>query len=127
LAAPERSGACTYLGWSFIADGQPVVLRGVAIPKGSRNVNAAKLMVDYIISEDGQRAFGRGGLTPARPGIKPGDGIAAPTRRLPKRSANRTFLYRLRPGRPAGLRRLRGALETNLQCLLIPAARSHPG
>jgi iron(III) transport system substrate-binding protein len=63
------------LGWSFIGDGQPVVLRGVAIPKGSRNVNAAKLMIDFIISEEGQRAFGRGGLTPARPGIKPGDGI----------------------------------------------------
>ena len=28
-----------------------------------------------IVSEDGQRAFGRGGLTPARPGIKAGDGI----------------------------------------------------
>ena len=51
------------------------MLRGVAIPKGSKNVNAAKLMLDYIVSEDGQRAFGRGGLTPARPGIKPGDGI----------------------------------------------------
>lgn len=63
------------LGWSFISDGQPLVLRGVAVPKGSKNVNAAKLMLDYIISEDGQRAFGRGGLTPARPGIKPGDGI----------------------------------------------------
>lgn len=63
------------LGWSFIGDGQPVVLRGVAIPKGAKNVNAAKLMLDYIVSEDGQRAFGRGGLTPARPGIKPGDGI----------------------------------------------------
>lgn len=63
------------LGWGLISDGQPVVLRGAAIPKGSRNVNAAKLMLDYIISEEGQRAFGRGGLTPARPGIKPGDGI----------------------------------------------------
>ena len=63
------------LGWSFIGDGQPVVLRGVAIPKGSKNINAAKLMLDFITSEDGQRAFGRGGLTPARPGIQPGDGI----------------------------------------------------
>jgi iron(III) transport system substrate-binding protein len=51
------------------------VLRGVAIPKGSMNINAANLMLDYIISDAGQRAFGRGGLTPARPGIQPGDGI----------------------------------------------------
>jgi iron(III) transport system substrate-binding protein len=63
------------LGWSFIYDGQPLVLRGMAIPKGARNVNAAKLMLDYISSEQGQRAFGRGGLTPARPGIQPGEGI----------------------------------------------------
>jgi iron(III) transport system substrate-binding protein len=63
------------LGWSFIGDGQPVVLRGIAIPKKSRNVNAAKLMLDYVLSEEGQRAFGRGGLTPARPGVLPGEGI----------------------------------------------------
>lgn len=63
------------LGWNFIGDGQPVVLRGVAVPKGSRNPNAAKLMLDYIASADGQRAFGRGGLTPARPDVTPGDGI----------------------------------------------------
>ncbi|MGL4285868.1 MAG: ABC transporter substrate-binding protein [Phreatobacter sp.] len=72
LADPARA---RILGWSFIADGQPMVLRGVAIPKGSKNINAAKLMLDFIISDEGQRAFGRGGLTPARPGIKPGDGI----------------------------------------------------
>lgn len=63
------------LGWNFIGDGQPVVLRGVAVPKGSRNPNAAKLMLDYIASAEGQRAFGRGGLTPARPDVTPGDGI----------------------------------------------------
>jgi len=63
------------LGWGFIGDGQPMVLRGVAIPKDAQNVNAAKLMLDYIQSAEGQRAFGRGGLTPARPDVKPGDGV----------------------------------------------------
>ncbi|NMJ41550.1 extracellular solute-binding protein [Roseomonas sp. JC162] len=63
------------LGWNFIGDGQPVVVRGVGVPKGSRNVNAAKLMLDYIASAEGQQAFGRGGLTPARPDVRPGDGI----------------------------------------------------
>ncbi|WP_375457943.1 ABC transporter substrate-binding protein [uncultured Enterovirga sp.] len=72
LSDPARA---KILGWSFIADGQPVILRGIAVPKGSKNVAAAKLMLDYVISEDGQRAFGRGGLTPARPGIQPGEGI----------------------------------------------------
>jgi iron(III) transport system substrate-binding protein len=63
------------LGWGFIGDGQPMMLRGMAVPKGARNVNAAKLMLDYIASEEGQLAFGRGGLTPAHPGVKPGEGV----------------------------------------------------
>ncbi len=63
------------LGWNFIQDGQLVILRGMAIPKGARNTNAAKLMLDYIASVEGQQAFGRGGLTPARPDVKPGDNI----------------------------------------------------
>jgi iron(III) transport system substrate-binding protein len=63
------------LGWNFISDGQLMILRGMAIPKAARNVNAAKLMLDYIASAEGQAAFGRGGLTPARPDVQPGDGI----------------------------------------------------
>jgi iron(III) transport system substrate-binding protein len=63
------------LGWNFIHDGQPVVLRGIGIPKAAPHANAAKLMLDYVISAEGQRAFGRGGLTPARPDISPGDGV----------------------------------------------------
>jgi iron(III) transport system substrate-binding protein len=63
------------LGWNFIEDGQLVILRGMAIAKAARNVNAAKLMIDYIASAEGQSAFGRGGLTPARPDVMPGDGI----------------------------------------------------
>ena len=59
------------LGWSFIPEAQPMMLRGVGIPRGSSNVNAAKLMLDYIVSVEGQRAFGRGGLTPARPDVQP--------------------------------------------------------
>jgi iron(III) transport system substrate-binding protein len=63
------------LGWNFISDGQLVILRGMAIPKAAKNVNAAKLMLDYIASPEGQTAFGRGGLTPAHPAVQPGDGI----------------------------------------------------
>lgn len=61
------------LGWTYPADGTPIVLRGMAIPKGSTNVNSAKLMLDYIVSHDGQVAFGKGGLTPYRDDVQPGD------------------------------------------------------
>lgn len=63
------------LGWSFIPEAQPMMLRGVGIPKGSSNMNAAKLMLDFIVSFEGQRAFGRGGLTPARPDVQPDNEI----------------------------------------------------
>lgn len=72
LADPARA---RLLGWSFANDGQVLMMRGVAIPKGARNINAAKLMLDWIVSKEGQQAFGRGGLTPARPDVSSGDGI----------------------------------------------------
>ncbi len=58
------------LGWAYPTDGTPIVLRGMAIPKGSTNVNSAKLMLDYIVSHDGQVAFGKGGLTPYREDVQ---------------------------------------------------------
>jgi iron(III) transport system substrate-binding protein len=66
LTDPARA---KILGWSFIGDGQPVVLTGAGIPKKARNVNAAKLFLDYLLSVDGQRALGKGGITPARPDL----------------------------------------------------------
>ncbi|MES3000709.1 MAG: extracellular solute-binding protein [Pseudomonadota bacterium] len=60
-----------FLGWSFIADGQPMMMRGVAIPKAAKNVNAAKLLLDFCLSSEGQVALGVGGLTPARPDVSP--------------------------------------------------------
>ena len=58
------------LGWAYPTDGTPIVLRGMAIPKGSTNVNSAKLMLDYILSHDGQVGFGKGGLTPYRSDVQ---------------------------------------------------------
>lgn len=57
------------VGWSYIEDGTPVFLRGMAIPKGSTNINSAKLMLDFCLSHDGQVAWGKGGMTPYRPGL----------------------------------------------------------
>lgn len=58
------------LGWAYPKDGTPVVLRGMAISKAATNVNAAKLMLDYILSHDGQVGFGKGGLTPYRSDVQ---------------------------------------------------------
>lgn len=62
----DDSARAKLLGWTYPTDGTPIVLRGMAIPKGSTNINSAKLMLDYILSHDGQVGFGKGGLTPYR-------------------------------------------------------------
>ena len=54
------------LGFVFPDDGTPVMMRGLAIPKDTVNPNSAKLMVDYLLSVEGQTLIGKGGLTPYR-------------------------------------------------------------
>lgn len=58
------------LGWSFIEDGTPVFVRGMAITKAAASPNSAKLMLDFILSHDGQVALGNGGLTPYRADVQ---------------------------------------------------------
>ena len=58
------------MDWSFIEGGQPLWLRPMAIPKDGSTPNSARLMLDFILSHDGQAAFGRGGLTPYRSDVK---------------------------------------------------------
>src|SRR5690606_23413640 len=73
----DEAGRGEFIDWSYIKDGQPMMVRGIGIPKGSGHPAAARLMLDYILSDEGQIAFGKGGLTPARPGVQPDDGIRA--------------------------------------------------
>lgn len=72
---PRAEERAAILGWNWIEDGTPLFLRGMAVPKASGNPNSAKLMLDFILSEAGQIAFGKGGMTPYRPGVAPGDGV----------------------------------------------------
>lgn len=72
---PRAAERAAIVGWNWIEDGTPLFLRGMSVPKASGNPNAAKLMLDYILSHEGQVAFGKGGMTPYRPGVVPGDGV----------------------------------------------------
>lgn len=58
------------MDWRFMEDGQPLWVRPVVIPKDGSSPNSARLMIDFIVSHDGQAAFGRGGLTPYRSDVK---------------------------------------------------------
>jgi iron(III) transport system substrate-binding protein len=57
------------LGWSYMADGQPILLRNMAITQKSASPNSARLMIDFILSQEGQYALALGGLTPYRSDI----------------------------------------------------------
>ncbi len=57
------------MGNSMIGDATPLIVRGMGITKAAANPNSAKLMMDYILSQEGQLAFADGGLTAYRPDV----------------------------------------------------------
>lgn len=57
------------LGWTYIRDGQPILMRSIAITKQAKSTNSARLLVDFLLSQEGQIALALGGLTPFRPDI----------------------------------------------------------
>ena len=61
------------LGYAFPDDGTPVMLRGMGIPKQATNINAAKLMLDFMLSPAGQTLLGKGGLVPYRDEVAEAD------------------------------------------------------
>jgi len=63
---PRYPAAEPILGYSLISDGTPIITRGMGITKKSQSPNAAKLLMDYILSSEGQLAFADGGLTAYR-------------------------------------------------------------
>ena len=66
---PKFPAADPVLGWSMIGDGTPILVRGMGITKKAASPNSAKLLVDFILSPDGQLAFAEGGLTAYRPDV----------------------------------------------------------
>jgi len=57
------------LGWSYLADGQPVILTSLAVTRNNTSLSSARLMVDFLLSQEGQYALAQSGLTPYRPDI----------------------------------------------------------
>jgi iron(III) transport system substrate-binding protein len=57
------------LGWSYMLDSQPILLNSMAITEKAASPNSAKLMIDFILSQEGQYSLALGGLTPFRSDI----------------------------------------------------------
>ena len=54
------------VGWTLPTDGTPVMIYGMAVTTAGRSRNSAKLMLDYLLSREGQILSARGGMTPYR-------------------------------------------------------------
>ena len=63
---PKFPAANDVLGYQLIQDGTPLITRGMAITKKAKAPNRARLLMDFILSQDGQVAWSKGGLTPYR-------------------------------------------------------------
>ena len=61
-----------------------VALHPISVIDRAPNPNAAKLFIDYVLSEEGQRLFASRGREPARPGIRP-EGYPSHLKVLPSR------------------------------------------
>jgi iron(III) transport system substrate-binding protein len=66
---PKLASAQEVLGWTMIGDGTPLITRGMGVTQKGQSPNSAKLMLDFILSPDGQIAFANGGLTAYRPDV----------------------------------------------------------
>jgi iron(III) transport system substrate-binding protein len=63
---PKFPAANDVLGYALIGDGTPVITRGMGITKKAKAPASSRLLVDFILSQDGQLAWSKGGLTPYR-------------------------------------------------------------
>jgi iron(III) transport system substrate-binding protein len=66
---PKFPDAEPILGYSYQKDGQVVLVRGMGITKAAASPASAKLLMEFILSAEGQIAWGEGGLTPYRPDV----------------------------------------------------------
>jgi iron(III) transport system substrate-binding protein len=66
---PRLPAAEQLLGWSYVPDAQIVAVRPMAVTRKASSPASAKLLLDYILSAEGQIAFSQGGLTAYRPDV----------------------------------------------------------
>ena len=54
---------------STYADGEPLFPRGMAVTKAAASPASAELLVEFLLSAEGQTALGKGGLAPYSPAV----------------------------------------------------------
>lgn len=61
------------VGWNLIHDMQPMQVRGMTVTRAASSPNSANLLLDFILSREGQIAGNKGHFTPYRSDVGPGD------------------------------------------------------
>jgi iron(III) transport system substrate-binding protein len=67
------------LNYRYFADATPLTARGIGVTTGGDSPNSAKVLVNYLLSEEGQTVSCAGGFTPYRDGVDCPQGIPAIT------------------------------------------------
>ena len=66
---PKFPDADAVMGWAYDKSGQVVVVRGMGITAKASSPASAKLLMEFILSAEGQLAWSEGGLTAYRPDV----------------------------------------------------------
>ena len=61
---------------SMLLDPVPSTASTISVAKGAKHPAAAVLLIDFMLSKDGQGVFSKAGLFPAHPGVPPSDVVA---------------------------------------------------
>ncbi|MFT0858904.1 ABC transporter substrate-binding protein [Ancylobacter sp. G4_0304] len=106
------------IGWALPKDGTVVNMRNMAITKSAKSPNSAKLLVDFILSQKGQTAVGKGGLVSYRgdvtdPAAMPG-GLSY-DRIVSQVGADNVARVTLDPAMMSGLPKIAGRLDAAFQ------------
>jgi len=64
------------LDWTYVKDGEAIVLRGIAVTAKAASPASAKLFLDFVYSPQGQQAMCEAGFTAYRNGFTPSGGCA---------------------------------------------------
>jgi iron(III) transport system substrate-binding protein len=65
------------LNYRYFPDGTPLTARGIGVTTAGDSPNSAKVLVNFLLSEEGQTASCAGGFTPYREGVACAQGIPA--------------------------------------------------
>jgi iron(III) transport system substrate-binding protein len=66
---PRFPDAEPVMGWTYDKSGQVVLVRGMGLTKKASSPASARLMMEFILSSEGQLAWSEGGLTAYRPDV----------------------------------------------------------